>query len=140
MYDEALWKQVERDYADYFAALTESVQKTGAIPHCDSNILHGPMDNCRWCNERRDLQVFRFTHKIAYTGRPAPQGWRPCPADVLRPGDDKERWGGNAAMTPELEQQIVDAYRAMEEMLERHLDALARARAQEAAQEQEDSA
>jgi hypothetical protein len=70
------------------------------FPHCDARILHAPGE-CRFCDERDDLQALRRAWGIANSGH-APTADRPlpCPADaaVTRGArGDYNRWGGNVA-------------------------------------------
>lgn len=109
---EKRYAAVERDYADYVHVLEEAQKRTGYCgAHCDQFVLHAPPDNCKYCNELfADLQSFRLHQRIAFTGHPAPKGWRPCPAEVMRPTEMINRWHGNVAMTPEMEQAMERYY------------------------------
>lgn len=115
------WEQgyaaVERDYADYGSAVRASADARGRIPHCDMWVLHAPDDNCRYCNDRPELQSFRLQQRIGFTGHPVPNGWRPCPAEVMRPTETINRWHGNVAMTPEVEAAMERYYADLRKQL-----------------------
>ncbi len=77
-------------------------------PHCDSNVIHHPDDQCKYCNDRPDLQIKRAFSGINFTGH-YDDDKELCPAERVRPLETIEKWHGNVAMTPE-QQAIDDAY------------------------------
>jgi hypothetical protein len=68
------------------------------FPHCDSRILHKPGE-CAYCDKHPDWQELRRAWGINFTGgRTKKDGdsiWLPCPAEVNRPLDTINKWGGN---------------------------------------------
>lgn len=89
-------------YANYQRALQIASNRTGLIPHCDSNILHAPGE-CRYCDDGYpDLQEFRALHLINFTGQHDPNKLT-CPAEVARRLEDIELWGGNRRRVQEFE-------------------------------------
>lgn len=63
------------------------------FPHCDSRILHFPGD-CDFCDQCPQLQATRLFDKINFTGHHDP-ALAPCPADIARPNQSYNNWGGN---------------------------------------------
>lgn len=112
-YDEYQQRQedVGREYADYFDAVQQmnsmrdrDTPGSGRYPHCDAWVLHGPQQQCRFCNERADLQLARQHYRVLYTGEEAREGWRTCPAEKVRPVQRINNWHGNVAYIPEVEE------------------------------------
>lgn len=66
----------------------------GAIPHCDSKVLHAPGE-CRYCDEHEDWQALRTIWRIAFTGHPPATGEQPCPSDAARGLHGAHCWAGN---------------------------------------------
>jgi hypothetical protein len=85
------------------------------FPHCDSRVVHSPEDNCKYCNES-GLQELRKVWNINFTGHHDPDKTI-CPAEAKRPLDTINRWGGNVAMTPEVEQERNQYYKQFREKL-----------------------
>jgi len=82
----------------------------GQVPHCDQRVLHAPGE-CEYCDRHPDWQELRQLWGIAFTGhsndtvtdgRPL----LPCPAEKARGMESINSWGGNVAMTPELQKQL----------------------------------
>jgi hypothetical protein len=99
MFDKDAWDamhaQVQRDYADYLAVLEQEAKKQNVCgPHCDAYVLHRP-GHCEFCDHFPALQVFRVTHRIAFTGYEPKDNERPCPATLFRPAETIHRWHGN---------------------------------------------
>lgn len=74
----------------------------GAFPHCDQRILHGPSDNCEFCDRHPDWQALREAWGIAFTGyEPVVDAEHPwlsqvrCPSEAGRPIEVINRWPGN---------------------------------------------
>lgn len=78
------------------------------FPHCDQRILHAPSDNCEYCNAHPEWQELREAWGIAFTGHsyeviqetdwngePTEKVLFPCPAELARPLDVINQWGGN---------------------------------------------
>lgn len=67
------------------------------FPHCDSRVLHKP-GTCEYCDQFPVYQYYREALGINFTGGTDIE-LLPCPAEVERPIETIERWGGNVAMT-----------------------------------------
>jgi hypothetical protein len=90
---------------DVMVGLFESEEERKAsFPHCDSRVLHHPLDNCEFCNLYPERQLERFENKVAFTGRWR-EGLERCPAEQERPLDIINRSHGNVAYTPEVQAQ-----------------------------------
>jgi len=85
------------------------------FPHCDVRVVHSPEDNCKYCNES-GLQEIRKVWNINFTGHHDPDKTI-CPAEAKRPLDTINKWGGNVAMTPEVEEARDQYYRQLAEQL-----------------------
>lgn len=86
---------------------TKKVHLTFA--HCDSRVLHGPTQNCKFCNDYPERQALREAWGIAFTGQPdvtetyynhatgkdEQRPLIPCPSERDRSADDIHRWHGN---------------------------------------------
>lgn len=71
----------------------------GAMPHCDSAVLHAP-GQCEFCDEYPEWQEARRMWGIAFTGEPTtPERPLPCPSEVHRSLDIINRWPGNQPKT-----------------------------------------
>lgn len=64
-------------------------------PHCDGLILHAPGE-CEFCDRHPDWQQARVDQKINFTGH-HDEDKATCPAEVRRPLETINRWGGNVA-------------------------------------------
>lgn len=69
------------------------IRNRAPAPHCDQNVLHAP-GRCDFCDIYKDLQHFRITSGINFTGETDPEK-KPCPATEARKLEDIERWPGN---------------------------------------------
>lgn len=96
----ARYERVKAMYADYLK-VTDDVRQTTHTsgPHCDHLVLHAP-GTCIFCdmNPYRPLHYARALLRIGYTNRSCPEGFRPCPATVMRSRHHIDRWGGNVAI------------------------------------------
>lgn len=63
------------------------------FPHCDSQILHYPGE-CDTCDKYPQLQANRILDRINFTGHYDPL-LASCPADLARPTQSYNQWGGN---------------------------------------------
>lgn len=75
----------------------------GRFPHCDQRVLHAPGE-CKFCDDCSLLQFVRHAWGINFTGHHQIEtdngtAMLPCPAEVSRPLDLINRWGGNTART-----------------------------------------
>jgi len=66
-----------------------------ARPHCDAEVIHAPT-KCEFCDHYPELQAERVVAGINFTGEQDPNK-KPCPAEVRRPLQTINRWGGNIA-------------------------------------------
>lgn len=71
------------------------------MPHCDSSILHAP-GVCKYCDMHPEWQSYRAAARISYTGEAASADRAPCPSEYFRPGEVRDRWGGNVAVGHDL--------------------------------------
>jgi hypothetical protein len=65
------------------------------FPHCDDLVLHAPGE-CEFCDHYPEAQADRERRLINFTGHHEPHK-ETCPAEVRRPIETIERWGGNVA-------------------------------------------
>lgn len=79
----------------------------GTLPHCDASVVHAPGE-CRYCDDRPDLQAIRDAWGIAYTGHAPADHQVPCPSDARRGQGQAHRWTGNAPMP--VGHKFLDAY------------------------------
>ena len=94
---------VQKHYADYLDAMERLAASNPA--HCDNLVLHAPAD-CKYCDHQPELQAFRLSSGIDFTGGTQHvhlYNWRPCPSQVMRSLEKSQAWGGNVAMTAEME-------------------------------------
>lgn len=90
-----------------------------SFPHCDPKILHSPEANCAICNEYADsLQYIRKIWGINFTGEHSKfdaDGNRllPCPAEVARPLENINKWGGNTIKKPGWEEELQNSLTAI---------------------------
>lgn len=96
---EARYAFVKAHYADYITVLDDVRRQTHTSgPHCDHLVLHAP-GTCIFCDSApyRALHYARALQRIGYTNHPCPEGFRPCPATIMRSPERIERWRGNVA-------------------------------------------
>ncbi len=101
-------------------------------PHCDARVLHAP-NECRYCDKHPEWQELRKIWGIAFTGhsydkngKPAKDEYgdilQPCPAEADRGMESINGWGGNVAMTPEVEKQRDEEFARLGEEIRQHTD------------------
>jgi hypothetical protein len=79
----------------------------GHFPHCDHRIVHKPGE-CVYCDEYASmLQYIRQMWNINFTNYHIVEtsegtAMLPCPAEVARPLEVLNMWGGNVAKTQEM--------------------------------------
>lgn len=68
-------------------------QNPQGAPHCDAAVLHAPGE-CEYCDGYPDWQMLRKRWGINFTGHHEPDK-ATCPAELRRPVETINRWGGN---------------------------------------------
>lgn len=68
------------------------------FPHCDAAVLHAP-NECKYCDMFPDQQQKRIDNKVNFTGE-KDQLKSKCPAEIARPEETINSWGGNTPRSP----------------------------------------
>lgn len=81
-------------YQQYDELVGKVITETRRMAHCDQWVLHSP-GTCTYCDKYPELQQFRIDNKLNFGENEA--GLLSCPAEMRRPQEKIERWGGNVA-------------------------------------------
>lgn len=90
------------------------------FPHCDPRILHAP-GKCVFCDAHPDWQELREFWAINFTGEHDAKK-SSCPAELARPFEILNAWGGNRAKTDADLKRDEEAWKKTEKKIFEELD------------------